>query len=93
MRSCVQEKLKSKKACKKGKEQEEGAIEQDHIKEGLKELNREYKQLLQIQISYQLQTQEKEEDEFEAEIAANQIRQDKTQGIWIRNMHSMQSLS
>ena len=40
MRSCVQGKLKCKKACKKGEEQEEGAIEQDHINEGLKELNR-----------------------------------------------------
>lgn len=41
MRSSGQENFKFKKMKRKAKEQEECAMEQDHINEGLKELNME----------------------------------------------------
>ncbi|XP_054439796.1 cilia- and flagella-associated protein 53 [Pteronotus mesoamericanus] len=75
----VQEKLQ-----RKAKEQEERALEQEHISKGLKELNREekenfarrsdlareYQQQLQMQISHQQQSREAEKEEERREVEA-----------------------
>ncbi|KAM7126382.1 cilia- and flagella-associated protein 53 isoform 1-T1 [Molossus nigricans] len=75
----VQEKLQ-----RKAKEQEERALEQEHINEGLKELNREeresfarrsglaqeYQQQLQMQVAYQQQAREAQKEEERRELEA-----------------------
>ncbi|ELK30352.1 Coiled-coil domain-containing protein 11 [Myotis davidii] len=75
----VQEKLQ-----RKAKELEERALEQEHIQEGLKELNREeqetfvrrsglaqeYQKELQMQMSYQQQAQEAQKEEERRELEA-----------------------
>ncbi|XP_019483124.1 PREDICTED: cilia- and flagella-associated protein 53 isoform X1 [Hipposideros armiger] len=75
----VQEKLQ-----RKAKEQEQRAMEQEHINEGLKELNREekenfarrsglaqeYRKQLQMQMSYQQQAREAQKEEERRELEA-----------------------
>ncbi|XP_053768261.1 cilia- and flagella-associated protein 53 isoform X3 [Desmodus rotundus] len=75
----VQEKLQ-----RKAKEKEERSLEQEHINEGLKELNREerenferrsnlareYRKQLQMQMSYQQQAREAEKEEERREVEA-----------------------